>query len=176
MMGIQLFPYTLLCIYALINLSHYFMYIFNVLYAYLLYIKLCKLQDVVISLLKFLLIQPHIYLWHCSSIPMVLSVIVSNERKYSCSISLITTLHSWLSSNFGLSEKFTLSLFMNDIFTGYWILGRHFKDVSPLFAGFYCFFGESFFEGNMPLFLASFTLFCGCLYNFPLCLCFWQFY
>lgn len=87
MMGIQLFPYTLLCIYALINLSHYFMYIFNVLYAYLLYIKLCKLQDVVISLLKFLLIQPHIYLWHCSSIPMVLSVIVSNERKYSCSIS-----------------------------------------------------------------------------------------
>lgn len=121
------------------------------------------------------MIYLHIYLWHFSFISMVFLWVFSVQENIPVAFLLITVIHSCILPIVSF-WKCTLSSFMNDIFTEYWILGWHFKDVSPLSAGYHCFFGKSIFEANTPFFLASFKLFSGCLYNFLLCLGFWQFY
>lgn len=99
-------------------------------------------------------------LWFCLSL-------FSNARKSSCSISFNQSLIQLTSPSFSFWD-FTLSSFMNDIFTGYWILGRHFKDVTPLSAASMVSFGESL--KAVALLLASFIFFSGCLYNLSLSL------
>lgn len=97
---------------------------------------------------------------------MVLSLF-SNARKFSCSISFNQSLTQLTSSNFSFWD-FTLSSFMNDIFTGYWILGQRFKDLTPLSAASFVSLGESL--KAIAFWLASLILFSGCLYNLSLSL------
>lgn len=128
----------------------------------------------IISLVKFHFIHPHIYLMP-PSLPILLRFF-SNARKYSCSTSFNQRLTQLSSPSFCLSANL-LCLHLWMIFSQgieFWV-GISKMSVHCLLTSIVS-FREYFFEGNMCFFLASFLLFSGCLYNFRLCLYFWQFY
>lgn len=126
----------------------------------------------IISLVKFHLIHPHIY-YDIS--PLSPRFSLSNARKYSCSISsIITTLHSWLLPILFLKIYF--------VFIYEWYFHRvlnsrsAFQRYQSIVCGLLLFLWGVFLWRQCAFFLASFILFSGCLYNFLLCLCLWQFY
>lgn len=113
-----------------------------------------------------------------SSFPMVLSVIVSKAWKHPSTFSVIRATHSWL-----LLVIVFLKIYF--VFIYKWCFHKVLNSRSAfqtcqfivcwpllfLLRGIFLFVLKVLF-----LFFSGFFYFSGCLYNFPLCLCFWQFY
>ena len=120
------------------------------------------------------MIYLHIYLWHFSFISMVLSLSVFNTRKYSCSI-------SFNHGHIQLRSPNCVFLKICFVFICEWYFHRVLNSRSAFqrcqsIVCWLLLFLWGVFLWSQYAFFFWFLLFSGCLYNFLLCLCFWQFY